>query len=101
MSNFDNLFVVALCSIIGVIIFPFFQNFNIWKVTLFSIVVSTFISAIVLIISFYIKNIGVNGSWGENGILLELMSPRVWDGGLILGVIITIMFVGSILLSKI
>lgn len=101
MSNLDNVFVAVLCSIIAVIIVPFFQRFNIWKVTLFSIVISTFISAIVLIISFYVKNIGVNGSWGEKGILLELISPRVWGGGLTLGVIITIMFVGSILLSKI
>lgn len=66
MSYFDNAFLVSLCSITAVIIIPFFHRFNIWKVTLFSIVISTFISAIVLIISFYVKNIGVSpGSWGE------------------------------------
>jgi len=45
-------------------------------------------------------NKGVSGSWGEEGIILELMNPRVWAGSLVLGGMITLMLVGSILLSK-
>ena len=100
MSSFEYAFLSASAAIIGIIILPYFYHFNIWKVTLFSLIISTLLSSIVLYLSFYRGNKGVSGSWGEEGIILELMNPRVLVGSLVLGGIITLILVGSILLSK-
>lgn len=100
MNSYEYGFLAAIVSIIGILIIPLFYGFKMWKIAIIGIIVSTLISVIILFVSFYLHNKGVSGNWGESGIIHEFLNPRIWGGGLFLGVSVTLILVSAIFLSK-
>lgn len=100
MGNFDYVLYAIIFGAIGAIVIPLMSNFNLWKVFIYSMIVSTLTSVFIFLISFYHKRKGVNGEWGSDGVIAEILNPRAWEGGLYMGILITITLILAIYLSR-
>ena len=69
-------------------------GFNKWKVFANSLSLTTIFSVIYVVLERKSINFGINGSWGEHGVLPELTIPFIWlvSLGIGLGISLTLIY---------
>lgn len=92
MSYWNSALTASIVTIVVMVVAVMLSGFRLWKIFLSSLFAFTICFSVVLALGRKSANHGVNGVWGENGILPEILNWELWlvslGGGLIASLIL-------------